>query len=106
MHRPHSRWTRWSFDDARARPAGIHPLTNRMDFYREEFLKYRRSLEEQREAYSDGAVHAFECALSRILAELDRVSTSEDADRIVSDLLRQLGTVTGLSAWSDRTKLH
>lgn len=105
MHRPHSRSTRWSFDD-QTRRAGIAPLTSRTDFYREEFLKYRQSLEEQREAYSDRAVHAFECALSRILAELDRVSTRDDADRVVSDLLRRFDLGTGLSAWCDRKKLH
>ena len=105
MHRPHSRWTRWSFYDP-TRHAGVYPLTSRTDFYREEFLKYRQSLEEQREAYSDRAVDAFECALNRILAELDRVSSQEDADRVVSDLLRRFDLVTGLSAWCDRTKLH
>ncbi|MCL4811756.1 MAG: hypothetical protein KJ061_04680 [Vicinamibacteraceae bacterium] len=104
MHRPHSRWTRWSFDQIR--PNGIHPFTNRTEFYREEFLKRRRSLEQQREAYSDGELRAFDDALSRILAELDRMSARDDADRVVSDLLRHFDLVTGLSAWRDPSKLH
>lgn len=105
MHRPNNRWTLWSFDDHKRHP-GAPPLTTRTDFYREEFLKFRESLEAQREAYSDHAVDAFECALNRILGELERVSSQDDADRLVSELLRHFNLVTGLSAWCDQTTLH
>ena len=71
------------------------------DFYREEFVKCQRCLDEQREYYSESAIHEMEEALTRVMAELDRLCTNADADKVVSRLLRQFDVVTGLSAWSD-----
>ena len=53
------------------------------DFYREEFLKHRRCLEKQREYYSDSAIESVEEALTRIISQLEHLSTKEDADQVV-----------------------
>ena len=82
------------------------PLANFADFYREEFLKHRRCLEQQREYYSDSAITSVEAALTRILSQLDTLSTKEDADQVVSRILRQLNVVTGLSGWTDPKNVH
>ena len=67
------------------------PGTNLTEFYREEFLKHRRCLE---------------AALTRIISQLEQLSTKKDADRLVSSLLRKFNVVTGLSGWSDPKNVH
>ena len=47
-----------------------------------------------------------EAALTRILSQLDRLSTKQDADQFVSGLLRKFNVVTGLSRWTDPKNLH
>ena len=89
-----------------SRPQGesaFHPLSN---FYREEFLKCQRCLDQQREYYSEGAVADVEKALTKVMSQLDRLCTKADADQVVSRLLRQFDVVTGLSAWSDPRHVH
>ena len=76
------------------------------DFYREEFLKHRRCLEEQREYYSHSAIESVEEALTRIISQLEHLSTKEDADQVVSSLLRKFNVVTRLSSWSDPKNVH
>lgn len=82
---------------------GVHSLT---DFYREEFLKCRQCLEAQREFYSDRTIDEVERALSRVMSQLDRLCTKDDADKVVSQLLRQFDVITRLSAWSDSRQVH
>ncbi|HEY0283993.1 MAG TPA: hypothetical protein VGC23_01290 [Vicinamibacterales bacterium] len=82
------------------------PGTSRTDFYREEFLKHRRCLEQQREYYSDSAITSVEAALTRIISQLENLSTKQDADQVVSRLLRSFNVVTGLSSWSDPKNVH
>ena len=82
------------------------PGTNRTDFYREEFLKHRRCLEQQREYYSDSAITSVEAALTRILSQLEQLSAKKDADQFVSSLLRKFNVVTGLSSWNDPKNVH
>jgi hypothetical protein len=82
------------------------PGSNLTDFYREEFLKHRRCLQQQREYYSDKAFTSADAALARILSELDTLSTRENADQVVSRLLRKFNVVTGLSGWSDPKNVH
>ena len=79
---------------------------NFTDFYREEFLKHQRCLEQQREYYSDDAITSVEAALTRIISQLERLSTKKDADQVVSRLLRKLNVVTGLSGWTDPKNVH
>lgn len=80
-----------------------HSLSN---FYREEFLKCQRCLEQQREFYSERAVGEVEKALTRVMAQLDRLCAHADADEVVSRLLQQFDAVTRLSAWSDPRRIH
>ena len=76
------------------------------EFFREEFLKHRRCLEQQREYYSDSAITSVEAALTRIISQLERLSTKENADQVVSGLLRKFNVVTGLSGWTDPKNIH
>ena len=78
----------------------------RANFYREEFIKHQRCLERQREFYSRDAFSGVEAALTRILAELEHLSTRENADQVVSRLLATFDVVTGLSAWTDPKNVH
>lgn len=82
------------------------PGSNLTDFYREEFLKHRRCLEQQREYYSDSAITSVEAALTRIISQLEQLSTKKDADQLVSGLLRKFNVVTGLSGWTDPKNVH
>jgi hypothetical protein len=81
----------------------LHSLT---EFYREEFLKHQRCLEQQRPYYSDRAITDVEAALAKIISELEQLSIKEDAPQLVSSLLKQFDVVTGLSAWSDPKHTH
>ena len=76
------------------------------DFYREEFLRHRRCLAHQREYYSEQAITDVDAAIARILARLEHLCSKDDADQLMSGLLRKFDSVTGLSAWSDPAKLH
>ena len=81
----------------------FHSVSN---FYREEFVKCKRCLEQQREFYSEDAITDVERALTKVMSQLDRLCTKADADQVVSRLLRQFDVVTGLSAWSDPRHIH
>ena len=80
-----------------------HPL---FDFYREEFAKCQRCLEQQREFYSDRVISDMERALTRAMSQIERLCSKADADQVVSHLLRQFDIVAGLSAWSDPKHVH
>jgi hypothetical protein len=89
-------------------PAGISnasaaPLT---DFYRQEFLKHRQCLAAQREYFSERAISTADQALARVLGQLDQLCAQDDADTLMSGLLRKFNAVTGLSGWLDPTQLH
>lgn len=81
----------------------IHAIA---DFYREEFIKHRRCLQEQRDYYSEGAITDVDAALARIISQLEHLSTKDDAPQLVSLLLKKFDVVTGLSAWSDPKQTH
>ena len=95
--------------DSLVRPAlagGSSRNVTRTEFYREEFQKHRRCLERQREYYSERAVSNVDVALTEIIARLEQLSSKDDADQVVSRLLRQFDVVTGLSSWTDPGTLH
>ena len=77
-----------------------------IEFYREEFLKHRRCLQQQRPYYSESAITDVETALARIINQLEHLSSQEDAPQLVSSLLKKFDVVTGLSAWSDPKQTH
>ena len=85
-----------------AEPA-IYSVSN---FYREEFLKRQRCLEQQREFYSERAINDLEQALLKVIGQLDRLCTRDNAGELVGRLLRQFDVVTGLSAWTDPRKVN
>jgi len=75
-----------------------HPLT---EFYKQEFLKHQQCLQRQRPYYSESAITDVETALTRIMGQLEQLSTRDNAPQLVSSLLKKFDVVTGLSAWSD-----
>lgn len=90
-----------------ARPlSGADRFSILTDFYREEFLKHRQCLQQQREYYSEGAITSVEAALTQILSQLDQLSTKENADQLVSRLLKKFNLVTGLSRSTDPKNVH
>jgi hypothetical protein len=91
------------FLNDRSGPASTSPLT---EFYREEFVKHQRCLEEQREYFSPQAINSVEVALTKVLSQVDTLSATRDADQVVSRLLREFDLVTRLSAWSDPNKVN
>jgi hypothetical protein len=76
------------------------------DFYREEFLKHRACLAQQREYYSERAITDADCAITKILDELDKLCAKDDADTLISALLRKFDVFTGLSCWNDPKNYH
>ena len=80
-----------------------HPLT---EFYREEFLKHQRCLRRQRPYYSESAITGVEAALTRIMGQLEQLVSKDNADQVVSSLLKKIDLVTGLSSWSDPKQTH
>jgi hypothetical protein len=81
----------------------IHAIA---EFYREEFVKHHRCLQEQRDYYSDVAITEAEAALQKIISQLEHLSTRENAPQLVSNLLKKFDVVTGLSAWTDPKQSH
>jgi hypothetical protein len=79
------------------------PLT---EFYRQEFVKHHRCLQQHREYFSEGAITDVEAALSRILGQLEQLCLKDNVDEVVSGLLKKFDVVTGLSAWSDPRQTH
>ena len=82
------------------------PISAIADFYREEFVKHRRCLQQQRDYYSESAITDVEAALAKILSQLEQLSARDNAPQLVSSLLKQFDVVTGLSAWSDPKQTH
>ena len=80
-----------------------HTLT---EFYRQEFLKHHQCLQHQRPYYSESAITDVETALLRIMGRLESLCTKDNADEVVSLLLKKFDVVTGLSAWSDPPHSH
>lgn len=89
-----------------SRPQGDSFFYSVSNFYREEFVKCQRCLEQQREYYSERAITDVERALMKVMSELDHLCTKSDADQVVSQLLRQFDVVTGLSAWADPRQVN
>ena len=77
-----------------------------IEFYREEFLKHHRCLQQQRAYYSESAITDVEAALSKVMGKLDQLSAHANAEQLVSSLLKKFDVVTGLSAWSDPKHTH
>lgn len=98
------RMTPFPADDRQTRrPLPHTPLA---EFYREEFLKHRQCIEQQREYYSERVILDVEAALSRILAQMDSLCAQQNCGEVVSRLLRKIDVLTGLSAWSDPKNAH
>jgi len=76
------------------------------EFYREEFVKHRRCLQQQRAYYSESAITDVEAALTRIMGQLEQLCSKDNAGEVVSSLLKKFDVVTGLSSWSDPKQTH
>ena len=89
-----------------SRPSFDPPCVSPLNFYREEFMKCQRCLDEQREFYSEHTICEVERALTLVMTQLDQLCAHADGDKVVSRLLEQFGTVTHLSIWSDPRHVH
>ncbi len=89
--------------DCRPPAEPVHSVSS---FYREEFLKRQRCLEQQREFYSERAINDVETALLKVMGQLDRLCSNGNADEVVGRLLKQFDVVTGLSAWTDPRQIN
>ena len=76
------------------------------EFYREEFLKHHRCLQQQRDYYTERAITDVEAALARVMNQIEQLSTKDNAPQLVSSLLKKFDVVTGLSAWTDPKQTH
>ncbi len=85
--------------------SALHPSLH-IEFFREELIKHQRCLRYQREYYSERAYSSAEQALVRLIANLDQVCRSKDADRLMVYLLKQFDVVTNLSAWPNRNAVN
>lgn len=83
--------------------SALHPIT---EFYRQEFARHHRCLQQQRDYFSDGAITDVEAALSRIMQDIEQLCSKDNADEVLSNLLKQFDTVTHLSLTSDPKQFH
>ena len=83
--------------------AALHPLT---EFYREEFLKHHRCLQQQRPYFSESAITDVEAALVKIMGQLEQLCSKDNAEQVVGALLKKFDVVTGLSSWTDPKHSH
>ncbi len=89
-----------------SRPHPVPVLHSLSSFYREEFLKCQRCLDAQREYFSEHTITEMEKALTRVMAQIDELCATPEADKVISHLLRQFDSVARLSAWSDPRQIH
>jgi hypothetical protein len=82
------------------------PVHGPTDFYREEFIRHRECLAAQREYFSEQAITDADRALARVLSQLEQLCAKDDAEQVISGLLRKFNAVTGLSGWSDPSQRH
>ncbi|MEZ5318483.1 MAG: hypothetical protein R2752_13870 [Vicinamibacterales bacterium] len=87
-------------------PLSGSPCQCLAEFFREEFARHRRVLEQQREYFSDRAIEQAEDALSRVMSQIEQLCQRPDACEVIGQLLRKLDLVTNLSAWSEPRTLH
>jgi len=78
----------------------------RAAFYREELLKHQRCLDQQREYFSEQAIRQVECALQKLLNQLDTLCRHHDCDRVMSGFLKKFDIVTRLSAFDENVRLQ
>ena len=83
--------------------SALHPIN---EFFREEFVKHHRCLQQQRPYFSEGAITDVETALARVMGQLDDLCSGEHPEQVVSTLLKKFDTVTGLSSFSDPRHSH
>ena len=71
-----------------------------------ERMRHRECLKKQREYFSERAITDADHALALVLGHLEQLCAKDDAAQLMGQLLRKFNAVTGLSGWSDPTKLH
>ncbi len=92
--------------DGLPRPLCGAPCQCLAEFFREEFVKHHKCLEQYREYYSDCAITKAEEALGRILQQMEDLCRRDDACEVVGQLLKQFDAVTKLSAFSEPRTFH
>lgn len=100
-----SRLKTLTFCASSGRTAHRTPLSH-VEFYREEFVKLQECLQDQREFFSESAISDAERALMQALASVDQLCDQQDADHLISGLLKKFDVLARLSAWSDPRQIH
>lgn len=83
--------------------SALHPIT---EFYRQEFARHQSCLQQQRPYFSETAITDLEAALGRIMSDLERLCSKDDAPEVVSGLLKRIDIATGLSFSSNSRRHH
>ena len=93
---------------ARVRPHRVSsaPVCLPADFYRQEFLRHRELLAQQKDYFSERAITEADDALARVLGRLEQLCSQDGADQLIGRLLRQFDAVTGLSGLTDPKQVH
>lgn len=76
------------------------------EFYREELQRCHHQLDRQRDCYSQSTVAGVECALERVMGQLEVLCRQGRADQVVSGILDQFSHVAAVRAWVDGRCLH
>ena len=83
---------------------GPSPTSSLTEFYREEFVKHQRCLEEQREYFSDSGDRHVESALVKVISQVDSAVGESRRRSSRRRLLREFDVVTGCQPGPIRTR--
>ena len=86
-----------------SRPTSAHHI---IEFYREEFVKHHRCLQEQRPYYSESAITDVETALAKIINSSNIFPRKTTLPSWSAHSSRNSTSSPGLSAWSDPKQTH
>ena len=68
------------------------------EFYRQEFMRHKSSLETQRTFFAEQTYGEIESVLNKIIEEMDKISQVDNFAELASHLLQGIDVVTSLSA--------
>ena len=68
------------------------------DFYRQEFMRHKSRLENQRSFFAEQTYGEIESVLDKIIEEMDKISQVDNFEELASHLLHRIDVVTSLSA--------
>ena len=73
--------------------SALHPIT---EFYRQEFAKHHRCLQQHRPYFSEDAITDVEAVLARIMAELEHLCSKDNAGELVHAFVFDPSVLVGI----------